>query len=258
MLNNGKITSRAGREGQAALQEVERAIGHPIPQAGFPAIITGRAKPQHTTRAYANSPLVPDLDCTDPGTNTDPSDFMQDCLEGPEPDADGYYADEFLPCGVWPVRYRWRAQWLPLTSEGCGYRQGHVDDPVAWVLWRQVMFALNTAHWSQDHLIDYPFIRAGTLVIMHLNRLSLMTETPKYGFVFHQMTDPASGVVPCLEIPPTTTCEFCCFFGPGNPANYCAVATQPNEAACFAAGGSPDYYLEECSPGQGPCDDETC
>lgn len=190
----------------------QRSSGVPLPMGAFPAMIVGRVLPQFTVHPVPNSPLEdPYPPCTDPTTPIE----LDDCTTQPTPDGNGFYANEFLPCGYHPVRYRWRAE-APLNfdSEMCGYRLVGQD----WQLWRQMFYAVNTAHRTQDVLLDYPYVRNGTLVIMSFNKIGFLTNgRPEYGFMFHHPMDPG----PARPCPGTGG-------GGGDPCGCCITINPPS------------------------------
>lgn len=176
--------------GLETVRLVENVTGRSFPATLFPAIITGAALPQHTVAAFPNQPLIDPLPgCTDPSG-------VDDCGLAGNPDPNGFYEDEFLPCGVWPVRYRWSSAQIGIDSELCGYR---INEQGAIVPWRQAMYAVNTAHVvAQDRKLHYPYVRQGTPVIMGFGPIGAMTgDVPAYGFFFYHMADPLHGTRDC-------------------------------------------------------------
>ena len=197
---------------EQALAEYVSVMGSPLPELVFPATITGVAKPQFTWLGRWPGASV-DLAIPQPD-GSDPDDYM-DCASADTPDDRGFYPDSFLPRTFYPTRYRWRAEFFPASSEGCGWRQSidTTQDPpvVTWLPWRQHWYAVNTAHRAQDNNLDYPFVPSGTLVIMQFSDLTILTgETggPRFGFSFVHMSDPIGGVIPCDFL--TSTIKGCC------------------------------------------------
>jgi len=208
---------RARADLDTELRNIQRAMGQPLPSEPFPALITGHVFPKVTTgdppagtRPWPNSPYVAANPCTDPAG-------LDDCTATSPEDVE-------LPCGIYPTRYKWEAESVGLGGEGCGFR---LNASGAWVRWKQFFYAINTAHFTQDHDIDYEFIRIGTPVIMAFGHVGRLTnDKPKYGFFFHHMTDPQgsntcfddSFLCGCCEIwqnveeigdPDAPTCKFC-------------------------------------------------
>mgnify|MGYP001203855144 CR=1 FL=1 len=200
-----------------ALAEYVSVMGAPLPELVFPATITGIAKPQYTEAGRWPGASV-GLAVPQPD-GSDPAGYM-DCASADTPDARGFYLDSFLPRTVFPVRYRWRAEFYAASSEGCGWRQ--LADGT-FLPWRQCWFAVNTAHHTQDGQLDYPFIRAGTLVIMQFSDLTAITGTtggPRYGFSFNHMADPIGEVVACSE--QVSTIIGCCdYYDAGSTMYAC-------------------------------------
>lgn len=177
-------------EQDAAILAFTRSYGLPVPQYVFPAIITGRAWPQHLSRpGVPNVSINPDIPCSPP---TEPGS-TDDCSLVQLPDANGYYPDEFLPCGIQPIRYRWVAIHDPgLHSEGCGFLEADPEfNPGQFEAWRQAFYAVNVAHRYQEVELNYDPIVVGTNVHMAYGDISLITGgNPQYGFYFSVMTDP--------------------------------------------------------------------
>lgn len=221
--------ARARAEGQRAAQLFEHEFGVIVPQAAFPATLTGIAHPMpgQREREFANSPLKASLpSCTDP-------ERLEDCFDLTAigtPNQYGFYADEYLPCGVAPVRYRWTAPEIGIHSEGCGYR----TKENVMVPWRQAFYAVNVSHGSadgsmtyQDRNLDYgpvpnavnpnsyPFLPAyrGLPVIMAWGYIGNLTnDTPTFGFFFTHMTD-AIGIGVCRQqTPPQGAIPYCCYY----------------------------------------------
>jgi hypothetical protein len=211
----------------AAVEEYTSIMGAPLGELIFPAMITGVAKPQFTTRPHASCRLAdtqPECGDTDP---------YMDCSAYDTPNASGYYPDSFLPCGVWPARYRWRAEFGSASSETCGFRKTGAAPDEIWLPWRQAYYAINTAHVSQDRELDYPYIPPGTLVIMQFADLAALTgETggPRFGFSFHHMSDPLGNIIPC-PVPGPSLEEGCCQYGSPIEIICCS------EDQCIVLGG---------------------
>lgn len=185
------------------LRLIESVTGRPMPATVFPAIITGKALPQFPVAPYANQPLQDPLPtCTDPP-------LSEDCSTYNAPDANGHFADELLPCGVWPVRYRWTAPAIGLDSELCGFRLTESGEVRPW---RQAMYAVNTSHViAQDRKLHYPYVRPGTPILMAYGPIGAVTgDAPMYGFYFQHMMDPLHGTRDCpAVIDPGSTCCCC-------------------------------------------------
>lgn len=168
-----------------------RANGHPPPSAPFPAIITGVAIPQHQVdgRLSPSAQLIHPLpSCTDPPE----ADATIDT-----PSVNGFYAPQFLPCGVrWP-RYRWIAVHSKLSSEGYGLRR---TSDGKFKAWRQALFALNVFDSLADYKLNYPFVPLGANVILAWGPIDRVTANPNdadniapapgWGFYFSHPVDP--------------------------------------------------------------------
>lgn len=203
------------------INQIVRSTGHPPPQTVFPAYITGVAK-AYPLMQGRDSPSVT-IDAA--AKCTDPVD-LDNCSLAQTHDAEGFYPDEFLPCGVYPTRYRWRAVDSALTSEGCGLRQ---DDQGDWIKWRQALYAVNVSHSVQDSKLDYPYVKPGTAVIMYFARLSNMpgySGGTGWGFAFVHHSDP----------PGTQTCPP----GAGFEPQGCCIITLPG-------GGTVPFCADEAS-----------
>lgn len=192
-----------------------------LPMEPFPARIVGICKPQGLLRDSPSSSLSNPNQVDDGG--------FDDCDTVFARDANGYYANDSLPKGFQPVRYRWVAQHAPFDSEMCGMRNYNNQ----FLRWRQMFYAINTAHWQQDPALDYPFTPLGRLVMMAFGPIGLIPgDKPKYGFFFHHPTDPVGirfcrnngggGGDPC----------GCCYLQPIGSDFVCL-----NQVACLGLGG---------------------
>jgi hypothetical protein len=259
-------TSHADRDRVTAIYE--HTLGFRIPQAPFPATIVGIVHPMpgQREREWANSKLS-----ATPGPCDDPAGLDECFGSESTPDARGFYAEEFLPCGIAPVRYRWVSSSGPGHSEGCGYRLAGGE----LVTWRQAFYAVNVAHGSADGAIspqdrdvdygpapgqdspnEYPFCPSylGLPVIMAFGYIGHLTnDTPKWGFFFTHSHDPV-GVAPCAASPdPPTNNPWCCYYVNPLPPNQLLCVTVPGptrpEAAIQCASYSGTYTLQGHNPG---------
>lgn len=224
--------------------------GTPIPNGPFAAHITGIAKPLHVERDSPNQVLItPYPACTDPVG-------VFDCSTIAVPDVNGLFPPEFLPCGIWPMRYRWKAEWSNLTSELCGW----LEDTTAGTakLWRQAFYAINVSHWLQERQIDYRYVKPGMLVQMFFTDISAITGgNPKWGFAFSHMTDPVAlttcpiggefepDLAGCCHIfingievatqcvPDAAECQSCCASPPIQTATFDGPSTNCVSQECF-------------------------
>ena len=225
-----------------SMEEYVSVMGAPMEELIFPAMITGVAKPQFVARDYPNCRLV------DPQPPCEDSPEYIDCSGADVPDANGFFPESFLPCGVWPVRYRWRAEIGGASSEVCGRR---IVNEI-WKPWKQTHYAVNTAHVTQDPELNYPYLRPGTLVIMQfsdLTLLPLMAGGPRYGFSFHHMTDPLGTIAICPE-PGTSTRMGCCYYyvWDDNLGDWLPVWSCLPEDQCFVLHESDWTLSENCDP----------
>lgn len=247
----------------AHIQAFQRAFGLPIPTYVFPAIITGRAWPQNLLRPnIPNVAIDPDLPCNEPDQPADPDDCTY--VQTPDP-VEGLYPDEFLPCGVTPIRYRWVATHDPnLHSEACGFR---LLDDGSYKLWRQAFYAVNVSHFYQDSAINFDPIVPGTNVHIAFGDISLITGgNPKYGFFFSVMTDPwGSKTCPRPGAPGSN--EGCCIlrstvtgqvdFGYCTTALDCSMQQDfPGGYWTFEQTPAPDWPLPACADCAVPVDPE--
>lgn len=196
---------------------IEAACGQTPPQTPFQAIITG----------YADEL---------PTNGTEPDDLAE-CFKTlpayPEPDPISgfqFYPPESLPRLMKLRRYRWRALFGNLDSEGCGWRSVAGD----LVPWRQAWYAVNTAEITHDPRLDYPPVNLGTCVLMAFNRLNDCMGVgagfePAWGYMFHHMVDP-KGILICSGRGDT---EIGCCIIPGFPPQYSCLP----ESDCMAVGG---------------------
>lgn len=196
------------------LRLIERTTGQTPPNEPFAAVITGIAN------------VTPD------GAPDPPNDF-EDCFNPAGGIADpltGFhlYSPTALPPGVLWRRYRWRAQWGNLDSEGCGWR----DVEGTLRPWNQAWYAINTAEVSADPDLDYDPLEPGSVVLMAFGQLEgLPGVEPAWGFFFHGKPDPA-GILPCPRINP-------------DPLGCCRIVNFPEvqqicmtESDCLSAGGT--------------------
>lgn len=202
---------------------IERTAGQPPPEESFEVIITGIARPMI---AGDTAPTQTSLeDCFNPEAGTiDPiSKFT-------------FYPDTILPADAPWRRYRWRALHGNLDSEGCGWR----TDPVAGYLkpWKQALYAVNTAEYTQDTRLDYPPIHIGTCLPMIFGDISLITGgVPTWGFYFHFMPDP-KGILIC-NTTPTDPIGCCSIVQVGGGVTEICLT----KLDCLALGGFWNYGL---------------
>lgn len=245
---------------------VQRVVGRPIPETLFPAVITGyaiaRVEPVNQggtecstpgigcSRPWPNSPFVEEVGCEDDGG-------LDDCSPSSP-------VDSRLPCGVEMVRYKWISPATGLSSVGCGYRKNEAGD---FIRWKQALYAVNTAHKTQDAGIDYPFVPVNMLVQMAFGKIGAVSGgVPEFGFFFHHMSDPP-GANLCVD---ETECGCCIGYDPNFPAipvgrdcrtlANCVITWEPGgfNYEWFQT-GSPEY--QACvvdQTGTYSCDDLPC
>lgn len=231
--------------------QVVRSTAHPTPNLIFPAIITGVAKPfpQKNGRDAPTVDLDTDANCTDPGD-------VGNCGLVQTPDSEGFYPDEFLPCGVYPTRYRWVEDGGNHSSEGCGWRK---DEQGQWVRWRQALYAVNISHTVEDSKLDYPYVKPGTPVMMFYARLSNLDDYnggTGWGFAFIHKSDP-----PGTQLCPTgAQVGGCCILtdSQGFEIKFCATEQEcedfnnpPNSTVFLGLGVSCPGNDPPCSAGGG-------
>lgn len=247
---------------RATVRLIEQSTGFPIPLQPFPATITGKVLPQFRagdppdgSRPTPNSPFVPLDPCTDPAG-------IYDCADES--------ADTHLPCGVSPVRYKWEAPLVGLSSDAlCGFR----NISGVWTPWKQAFYAVNAIHHTQDPTIDYDYTPVNMLVIMAFGPIGLLTgDDPTWGFFFRHMSDPPGANACGPAVPPCGCCiwfdgnrqrgacmseENCAFYYSASGGVW--YPNPPNATACPDAippnpGEQTQYY--DCTEGvwPGPCE----